>query len=293
MIILNNEPLSKRTTFHIGGTAEKLYIPESEEELIQVSKDIYDRDHRVYVISGGSNLLINDDRAFPEVVCMAKACRELEQLHDGVFYIGASVRIQKAISFVNSFGYGGFEELIGLPALFGGIIYMNAGIGRESAPLFTISEFVDSVRALDLKTGETVTLTAEECRFGRRTSVFKNGQYIILGAQITCRATDRDDAASRIQKWREYCHKNYEYGKGCFGSCFMRFKGPILRTLSALYKKGILKYSGKVRFANNNANWLVNEGGGTYKDAMTIINRCKKLHKLAFQKLECEVIIWD
>ena len=107
MIILNNEPLSKRTTFHIGGTAEKLYIPESEEELIQVSKDIYDRDHRVYVISGGSNLLINDDRAFPEVVCMAKACRELEQLHDGVFYIGASVRIQKASSFVNSFGYGG------------------------------------------------------------------------------------------------------------------------------------------------------------------------------------------
>lgn len=293
MIILNNEPLSKRTTFHIGGTAEKLYIPESEEELIQVSKDIYDRDHRVYVISGGSNLLINDDRAFPEVVCMAKACRELEQLHDGVFYIGASVRIQKAISFVNSFGYGGFEELIGLPALFGGIIYMNAGIGRESAPLFTISEFVDSVRALDLKTGETVTLTAEECRFGHRTSVFKDGQYIILGAQITCRATDRDDAASRIQKRREHCHKSFEYGKGCFGSCFMRFKGPILRTLSALYKKGILKYSGKVRFANNNANWLVNEGGGTYKDAMTIINRCKKLHKLAFQKLECEVIIWD
>ena len=293
MIILNNEPLSKRTTFHIGGTAEKLYIPESEEELIQVSKDIYDRDHRVYVISGGSNLLINDDRAFPEVVCMAKACRELEQLHDGVFYIGASVRIQKAISFVNSFGYGGFEELIGLPALFGGIIYMNAGIGRESAPLFTISEFVDSVRALDLKTGETVTLTAEEGRFGHRTSVFKNGQYIILGAQITCRATDRDDAASRIQKRREHCHKSFEYGKGCFGSCFMRFKGPILRTLSALYKKGILKYSGKVRFANNNANWLVNEGGGTYKDAMTIINRCKKLHKLAFQKLECEVIIWD
>ena len=293
MIILNNEPLSKRTTFHIGGTAEKLYIPESEEELIQVSKDIYDRDHRVYVISGGSNLLINDDRVFPEVVCMAKACRELEQLHDGVFYIGASVRIQKAISFVNSFGYGGFEELIGLPALFGGIIYMNAGIGRESAPLFTISEFVDSVRALDLKTGETVTLTAEECRFGHRTSVFKNGQYIILGAQITCRATDRDDAASRIQKRREHCHKSFEYGKGCFGSCFMRFKGPILRTLSALYKKGILKYSGKVRFANNNANWLVNEGGGTYKDAMTKINRCKKLHKLAFQKLECEVIIWD
>ena len=293
MIILNNEPLSKRTTFHIGGTAEKLYIPESEEELIQVSKDIYGRDHRVYVISGGSNLLINDDRAFPEVVCMAKACRELEQLHDGVFYIGASVRIQKAISFVNSFGYGGFEELIGLPALFGGIIYMNAGIGRESAPLFTISEFVDSVRALDLKTGETVTLTADECRFGHRTSVFKNGQYIILGAQITCRATDRDDAASRIQKRREHCHKSFEYGKGCFGSCFMRFKGPILRTLSALYKKGILKYSGKVRFANNNANWLVNEGGGTYKDAMTIINRCKKLHKLAFQKLECEVIIWD
>lgn len=293
MIVLNNEPLGKRTTFHIGGTAGKLYIPETEAELTKKAKEIYDRDHKVYVISGGSNLLINDKREFPEVIVMSKACKEMTQLKDGTFYFGASNRIQKVISFVNKLGYGGFEELIGLPALFGGIIYMNAGIGRESAPLFTISEFIDSVKALELETGKIVTLSAEECAFGHRTSVFKNNKYIILGAQITCREVDRGDAAARIQKRREHCKKNFEYGKGCFGSCFMRFCGPLLRTISTLYKKRILKYSGKVKFASNNANWIYNEGGGTFDDAMKLIRQCKRLHKMTFQKLECEVIIWE
>lgn len=55
------------------------------------------------------------------------------------------------ISFVNEKGYGGFEELIGLPAISGGIIYMNAGIGGEKGSIFTISEFVNKIRAYDLK----------------------------------------------------------------------------------------------------------------------------------------------
>ena len=62
---------------------------------------------------------------------MKEACNTLVDEGKGRFYIGASNRIQKVISFVNEKGYGGFEELVGLPAMFGGIIYMNAGIGGE------------------------------------------------------------------------------------------------------------------------------------------------------------------
>ena len=142
--------LADKTTMKIGGYANSFYIPESEEELISITQEIYDKSQRVFILSGGSNLLINDNRRFDEIVYMNSACTEMTNLGEGRFYIGASNRIQKVISYVNEFEYGGFEGLIGLPAMFGGIIYMNAGIGGSKSPLFTIGDFIESVRVWDM-----------------------------------------------------------------------------------------------------------------------------------------------
>lgn len=124
-----NEPLAKHTTFKMGGTAIRYYIPENENELL----DVITNNKNYLIISGGSNLLINDTKEFPCVIDMHKACTELKQIENGVFYIGASVRIQKAIRFINSCGYGGIEFLFSLPALVGGCIYMNAGRGADKS----------------------------------------------------------------------------------------------------------------------------------------------------------------
>ena len=151
MKIQKNVKLATKTTLHIGGYTKTLYLPENEEELIHTAAELYEKEGKVYLLSGGSNLLINDQREFESVISMKEACTELTDLGNGRFYIGASNRIQKVISFVNERGYGGFEELIGLPAMFGGIVCMNAGIGGESAPLFTIAEFVKNVKVFNLE----------------------------------------------------------------------------------------------------------------------------------------------
>lgn len=292
MIVQKNVCLAEKTTIHIGGYADLLYVPENDEELTRIAQEIYDRNQNVYILSGGSNLLINDERRFQEVVYMGSACLEMTELGDGRFYIGASNRIQKVISFVNDRGYGGFEKLVGLPAMFGGIIYMNAGIGGEHNSLFTIGDFVETVRAWDLIDKKLVELSADRCDFAHRSSVFHNQRYVILGATIQCRQICREESIRTREERLKFCKENFEYGKGCFGTCFSKASYRILKAMS-LYDKVRKLGSGRVTLGKSNPNWLVNKGNGKYKDAIKIINSLKRAHRICFRKIKCEVVIWE
>ena len=288
MIIKENFNLSKKTTIKIGGIAEKFLIPESEEELCLCAQNTYDEHGLLLLLSGGSNLLINDRKIFPVVLSMSSACTELSHLEDGLFYIGASNRIQHVISFVNAHGYGGFEGLVGLPALFGGIIYMNAGIGDKKNSLFTISEFVVSVTVWDLCEKRIVSLDREKCRFDHRYSLFHNGRYVILGATILCRPLSVEIAEKAKQERLAFCKKHFEYGKGCFGTLFSSSSGKVLRLVSIFSRL----FRSNIKFANKNKNWLVNHGGGTFKETMRLINLSKFAHKLLLKRAVCEIVIW-
>lgn len=291
MIVQEKVHLATKTTMKIGGYANRFYVPESAEELISIAQAIYDKEGRVYLLSGGSNLLIND-RDFESVVYLNAACLEMTDLGEGRFYIGASNRIQKVISFVNEAGYGGFEELVGLPAFFGGGIYMNAGIGGRKNSLFTIGDFVETVRAWDLKEKKLVEMTKEQCGFAHRNSVFHKRPYVILGAVIQCIERSQEEAKQRKTARLQFCKENFEYGKGCFGSCFSIASHKILKATS-LFCKVIKLGRGRVTFAENEVNWLVNHGGGRYEDAIRIIDLCKWLHRLCRKDINCEVVIWE
>ena len=73
-----------------------------------------------------------------------------------------------------------------------------------------------------------------------------------------------------------------------FGTVFSTSTGRILKLLSILHNK-----KGSIHFAKNNKNWLVNDGNGTYDDAMYLINKAMKWHKLLHKNIKCEVIIWS
>ena len=291
MIIQENVHLATKTTMKIGGYAERFFIPETEEELIDIAQDVYNKNGQVYILSGGSNLLIND-RRFEQVVYMHSACEEMKLLEDGRFYIGASNRIQKVISFVNDAGYGGFEELVGLPAFFGGVIYMNAGIGSAKTPLFTIGDFVESVRFWDFTEKKLMEIPKEQCGFGHRKSVFQQRHGVILGAVIRCPQQDLEESKKRKEARLHRCKEMFEYGKGCFGTCFMKANVKILKLVSACDRVCKLG-KGRVTFGKTNKNWLVNQGGGTFQDAMRIIKACKRAHRLAGKNAVCEVVIWE
>lgn len=287
MIKKDNVSLADKTTFKVGGVAQNFFIPENSEELISLIKKIKNQNENFYILSGGSNLLINDNKNFENVIYMEKVDTTIKMIEDGVFYIGASNRIQKVIREVNKLGYGGFEELFCLPAMFGGIIYMNAGIGGRNNVKFNISDFIIKVKAYDIEKEEFVELDERVCDFSYRNSIFKTNKFIIIGGLIKINKQYIDISNERIEARINYCKNNQEWGKGCFGSCFSECSPKVLKILSLFYKnkKGI-------KLSKKNYNWLVNDGTGSYKQAISIINRCKLLHKVFNKKIEQEVIIW-
>lgn len=286
MIEHNNISLKKYNTLHINAIAKKFFIPENELELVSLLEKLNKKNEKYNILSGGSNVLVNDNSEYDNIIHMIKVDKSKQNLNDGKFYIGASNRIQEVIRYVNNAGYGGFEELYCLPALFGGIIYMNAGIGGKEKTLLNISEFIYRVKVLNVNTRIIEWFSREQCQFEHRKSIFHNNEYIILGAEIVLKNQDKKSSEARIQKRIEYCKKNQEWEQGCFGTCFSIASYRVLKLA-----KMIMRKSGQIHFGKNNCNWLVNHGNGTYKDAIKLINLCFFLHKITFRKIELEVKI--
>ncbi len=288
MIIKNNYSLIKYNTFHLNAVAKKFYIPENEKELVMLLKEIKNKNEKYYILSGGSNILINENKEYENIIYMKNVDSNLIYFGDGKFYIGASSRIQEVINFVNQNNYGGFEELYGLPALFGGVVYMNAGIGSRKNPLFNISEYIENVKVIYIPTGEIKYLKNEECLFEYRKSIFQQNDYIILGAEINALPQEKEISKKRIENRLIHCRENQEWGKGCFGSCFSNYSRLVLKLIQIFNfnTKGFVQ-------ASNNPNWLINDGNASFVEVKRFIKNAFFWHKLFRKEIECEVRIWD
>ena len=287
MELLHNIELSTKTTFRVGGIAQDYYIPESVEELLAVISSLDKQPYQI--ISGGSNLLINDERVFSHVISMEKVDRSIENKKNGLFYVGASNRIQKVILFVNECGYGGFEELIGLPALFGGVVCMNAGIGGRDRVKFSISDFVVRVKCIDRESLKIEWIDRANCDFSYRHSVFLEDRYIIIGAEINCTAQSLKQSKERIKARTEYCKKNQDWGNGCFGSCFSICDKRLLRIAHVVFRKRLIG----IRVSEKNSNWIMNNGNASYRETIQYIRACEFVHRLFFKRIQREIRVWE
>lgn len=279
MVIKHNEPLKAHTTFRMGGTAARMYIPETMEEL----KAILRQEPEARLIGGGSNLLINDKKIFQAVIDLGKFNDLIEDLGQGRYKVGASLRLQKLIQRINEDGYGGIEYLYSVPGLVGGAICMNAGRGRQFQQ--SISDYLQRVHILEK--GESRWIEKEECGFTYRNSIFKNSDCVILEA-VFCFTEQSYEESYRLRKERmELVRRVQDPSKPNFGTVFMEADPVIMKGIRFM---GIKK--GGVSFSKKTANWLLNNGG-TYQDTVFLLKLVKKLHAAAGKKCCQEVICWD
>ena len=277
MKILDNVPLNKLTTVHIGGIAKRFLIPESLDELINAIQN----EHPDYFIGGGSNLLISE-REFDLVVDLRSFNTEFEHLGNGQFKVGASLRLQSLIGKINQAGYGGIEYLFSVPGLVGGAVAMNAGRGKQHHQ--SISDHVVSVDVV--RNGQVITLSKKKCEFSYRNSVLKNNSDIILSCILQFPEMSAEESTARKEERIELCRKKQDTSKPNFGSVFCESNARIMN-----YAKKH-KLGAKVHFSGKTPNWIVNEGG-TFEDALTAIKKVELLHKLFFKKCKREVIVWE
>lgn len=281
MKILENVSLSNYTTLKIGGECKRLFFPKTESDIVELISEY----PQAPILGGGSNLLINDTHSFDMAICMKDYMAETIEIKNDMVYVGAGVRLQKLIKYINSNGYGGIEYLWSVPGLVGGAIYMNAGRGRGANK--QISDYLVSVEVLE--NGQLRTYTKDQCEFGYRTSIFQRKECIISSATFTFDYISPEEGKrlqnERIQLCREFQDNKYPNA----GTTFCESDPRIMRLFQKIASKKITE---GVHFSSKSPNWLQNRGNGTYNEAIKIIERVELLHKILGKKCKLEYIIW-
>jgi UDP-N-acetylmuramate dehydrogenase len=180
--LLENIPLGPLTTFKIGGPARYFVEASSIAELQEAVTFANSRSLPLFVLGGGSNLLVADE-GWPGLV-LKIAIQGIEQRsgHDEngkvLFDVGAGEPWDKFVSRAVMARCAGVECLSGIPGSVGGTPVQNVGAyGQE------VSETIASVQVLDLNDGQVRELCNEACGFGYRTSIFntsERGRFIVL-----------------------------------------------------------------------------------------------------------------
>lgn len=175
-----NIPLAPLTTLRVGGSARYLARIENKEDLLQAVDFAHDEELPIFVLGGGSNVLVGD-RGFRGVVlqmAMTEPAAAFEESADVVTCrVTAGVDWDAFVLDVCGRGLVGIECLAGIPGLVGGTPVQNVGAyGQE------VAETIVAVRALDVEAMSFVSLSAAECGFGYRRSIFNStarGRYIV------------------------------------------------------------------------------------------------------------------
>jgi UDP-N-acetylmuramate dehydrogenase len=161
--------LAPMTTLGIGGPARYLADADSPASLSTAARWARERNLPLFVLGGGSNIVVADD-GFPGLVVRIDI-RGVQADGNGdrvMLTVGAGEEWDSLVSSCVSRGWAGFECLSGIPGRVGATPIQNVGAYGQD-----VSETLQSVDAFDLKTEQLLNLSAAECRFGYRSSRFK------------------------------------------------------------------------------------------------------------------------
>jgi UDP-N-acetylmuramate dehydrogenase len=167
------ERLSAWTTLRVGGPATRFVEARTAGELVEVVHDCDRRGEPVLLIAGGSNLVISDDGFSGTVVRVATSGIDIEKARDGSGYAvlvtaAAGEGWDRFVAAMVAQGYSGIETLSGIPGSVGATPVQNVGAyGTE------VASVIESVEVYDRVEDRTYSMSAPECGFVYRNSVFK------------------------------------------------------------------------------------------------------------------------
>jgi len=284
-----NEPLSRHTTFKIGGPAERLIIPPDRRSLLETISGCIRTKTSFFLLGRGSNTLVKDRGVKGVVIKNTESCSELD--YDGKYMkVGSSLPLQKLVRFCHENDLFGMEYLYSVPGNVGGAVCMNAGTGEYCNPVQAISDHLVSIEVFD---GAAIkTIRKEECAFTYRTSIFhKMKGWIILSATFELPHQDREIGAQRIKERLALVEEFHDLGYANAGTIFKR----NFQALPEIIGHQI----GKAKFSEKTPGWIINLGGASCHDVVSLIRYAQRCHKKRRARVpELEIIIatmswWD
>ncbi len=277
--------LSEYSTVKIGGSA-LVVLPESESELISVLDYLSEKRIKHRVLGAMSNTLALSE-GYDGVAVIT---RRLDKwIIDGELLIAsAGVRISSAVNALAERSLTGFEELVGIPGLVGGLIYENAGAFSRS-----VSDILCSARLYDKRTRKALTFTNEEMHFGYRHSILTESPELVLLSAAFKLQPCTDNATIR-EKIRSYAEKRRSAQPLEYPSLGSVFKRPAVGFAGAYIEEAGLKglSIGGACVSHKHAGFIINTGNAGSDDFISLMDKIEDtVFKIYGVKLEREVEI--
>ena len=280
-IILFDEPMSKHTSYGIGGPARAYITPKNKEDLVSILKFSKDNNIPSYFIGSGSNLLVSDDGIDGIVITLGKSFNKLEINKNNVF-AETGVMLGRMVKECAKRNLSGIESLIGVPGTLGGALIMNAGaFGGE------ISNYLEYVSVITMS-GDEKKYQQKDIKFNYRNSSFSDNE-ILINANFKFILSDQKTVSKNKLKASGGRKSSQPLRFRSAGSVF---KNPSEGAAGYFIDKAGLKgtKSGDAEISSVHANFFVNHGRATAKDVIRLINIArKKVYKEFGVMLELEI----
>ena len=270
--VLISEPMSRHTSFRIGGPAAAFVTVSDEKELAAVLTAVTGTGAEHMIIGNGSNLLVSDE-GYPGIVIKLGGDFESISISDYDpcrVNVGAAMLMSRTAAFLTGKGLSGFEFASGIPGSIGGAVFMNAGAyGGE------IKDVVRSVRAMDPDGTGLRTLSSEEMQFSYRHSMAEDAGILILSAEMELSPDDPEEIAARVA---ELQHKRNSKQPVNYPSAGSTFKRPVGGFAAALIEQSGLKgFSvGGAQVSEKHSGFVINTGGATCEDVLAVMRHVRE-----------------
>ena len=278
-----HEPLSRHTTMRVGGPAQFWAEPETEEGFADLVQFCFDQEIPLMVMGRGSNLLVRDGGIPGVVAHLARGEFLRHEIEGDEITAGVGVKFQQLSALARSANLGGFEWMEGIPGNLGGGLRMNAG--AMGAQTF---DRVVRIRLCD-QDGNIFTRTPAEIDVHYR-SVPMLRQNCALSAVLKGTPSTRED----IDRLIESSSAKRRASQPAAASAGCIFKNPETVAAGRLIEElGFKNFAvGRARVSEVHGNFLVNDGGATAEEVLTLIGEIQAAAELVRGiRLETEVQI--
>lgn len=283
--VLQDEPMSRHTTFRIGGPAKRMAFPSSREQLVLLMSFAKDYGANPLVIGNGSNLLVPDEGLDRLVIDTSANLNRVERGSGNTVLADAGATLARTADLACKSGLTGLEFAHGIPGSLGGAVSMNAGAyGGEMKDVVVSTRYLDH----DLNLCEVVGAAHD---FGYRHSVFSDTDCVVLGSTLALTPGDPAEIRARMLDLSERRRSRQPLDLPSAGSTFKRPAGGYAAAL--IDAAGLKGYAvGGAQVSEKHAGFVVNRGGATFDDVLRLMDHIRsEVLRTSGVELEPEVKI--
>ena len=279
---LQGEPLSRHTTFQIGGPAAVFCRPETPAQLLRTLELCREHGVRRYLLGNGSNTLFSDAGFDGAVVCTVEMKRPVT-VSGNVLRAAAGAPLGAVCRKAQQAGLAGLAFAFGIPGTVGGAVYMNAGAyGGELKQVLRRVTFLDRALRLD-------SLPVQELALGYRTSRFETEGGVILEAEFSLAPGDPAAIEAEMQELMARRREKQPLELPSAGSTFKRPQGAFAGAL--IEQAGLRGFAvGGAAVSTKHCGFVVNTGGATCADVVALTEEVARIvYEKTGYRLEREI----